>query len=309
MHDRIHYWTTASASPSLHYTVSSVTSMPERARPTLVLLHELGGSVDSWNAVAQFLARRFTVLCADQRGHGLSEKTRSPYTIENLAEDLHAVLSDAAARGVIGAIDRNPIWLLGLAAGAATAAVYAAHHHGVAGVILCCPALEVDAERRDYLETRAQRAVEEGMSAIVEASLARSYPPLLRERLGMPAFEDYRARFLANDPVAYANANRALGGGQARDALAALRLPCLMLAGQHDLLRPPAQVRALTTEHPTIVFSEIDAGHLAAVQAPQALAASVERFIDADGLTSTELGMSRGTAAAASAPLPHRVNA
>jgi 3-oxoadipate enol-lactonase len=269
--------------PSLHYTVSAATRQGGRAPATVVLLHELGGSVASWHAVTAALATSFTVVCADQRGHGLSEKTRAQYTLDDLADDVKAVLSDAMMRGIVAHAEYAPVWLVGLAAGAAAAAVYAARYPDIAGLILCCPAMEVDSARRDYLETRARRAEAEGMRAIVDASLSRSYPPLLRKRLGPQAFADYYARFLANDPVCYANANRALGDGRAIDALAYIDRPCLMLAGSHDLLRPPAQVQALASGHPNIVYAQLDAGHLASVQAPDALADSIRRFIEADG--------------------------
>ena len=297
MLDHSAYWTRGTSrtgsdtTPLLHYTVGGVPTRRGRERATVVLLHELGGSVASWHAVSASLAASFTVVCVDQRGHGLSEKTRAPYALDDLADDLKAVLSDARERGVIVQADQAPVWLVGLAAGAATAAVYAARYPDIAGLILCCPAMEVDAARRDYLETRARRAVDEGMRAIADASLARSYPPLLRERLGIEAYADYYARFLANDPVCYANANRALGNGWALDALARVHLPCLMLAGRHDLLRPPAQVQALATRHANIVFSQIDAGHLAAVQAPDAIANHIRRFIGGDGKPSSDAAM------------------
>src|SRR5215475_6668672 len=60
--------------------------------PSVVLLHEMGGTLDSWDGIAPALGQRFRTLRYDQRGSGLSEKVRQPITTELLVEDLEAVL-------------------------------------------------------------------------------------------------------------------------------------------------------------------------------------------------------------------------
>ena len=48
--------------------------------PSVVLLHEMGGTLDSWDGIAPALAREYRILRYDQRGSGLSEKVRTPIT-------------------------------------------------------------------------------------------------------------------------------------------------------------------------------------------------------------------------------------
>ena len=43
-------------------------------------MHEMGGTLDSWDAVAPRSAENFRVLRYDQRGAGLTEKVRSRTT-------------------------------------------------------------------------------------------------------------------------------------------------------------------------------------------------------------------------------------
>ena len=64
--------------------------------PSVVLLHEMGGTLDSWDGIAPALSKRFRTLHYDQRGSGLSEKVRQPITTEILVEDLEAVLPGSA---------------------------------------------------------------------------------------------------------------------------------------------------------------------------------------------------------------------
>jgi 3-oxoadipate enol-lactonase len=240
----------------------------------MVMLHELGGSIESWDATIAPLAAHFNILRFDQRGHGASEKVRDSFTVEQLADDLESVLAETGLAA--------PYWLVGAAAGAAIALTYAARHPDrVAGIVMCAPALEADAARRAYLEQRADLAARRGMRAIADATLDRSYPVAIRQRGGPEVFDAYRARFLSNDPVAYGLANRALGEAQSRDVLAQLRMACLMLAGTHDPLRPPAHVGALGTlwgDPARLEFDVLDCAHLIAVQAPDALAHKIIAF-------------------------------
>ena len=74
---------------SIHYQLAG-------EGPSLVLLHEIGGTLDSWNGLFSALGQRFRVLRYDQRGSGLSEKVRQPITTELLVADLAAVLQGLA---------------------------------------------------------------------------------------------------------------------------------------------------------------------------------------------------------------------
>ena len=138
------------------------------------------------------------------------------------------------------------------------------------GLVLCSPALTVPAERRDYLAARSTLAARRGMRAIAEATLDRSYPPALRGD-GTEFLAD-RVRFLANDPVTYGYANMALVDATLAPLLGTHCLPCHVLAGRHDLLRPPAQVAAIAACIPGATFAIVESGHLMSVQAPDVVA-------------------------------------
>ncbi len=70
---------------SLHYALAG------QHGPSVVLLHELGGTMNSWNKVAPRLAARYRVLRYDQRGSGLSEKVRQEFSNDVLVEDFEAL--------------------------------------------------------------------------------------------------------------------------------------------------------------------------------------------------------------------------
>ena len=242
--------------------------------PALVLLHELGGALDSFDKLVPTLARSLRVIRYDQRGAGLSEKPPAGFSLADHVADLEAVLATSSVTG--------PVHLAGVAAGSAIAVAFALEHPDrVASLSLCAPALTVAPDRRAYLAERSALARREGMRAIVEPSLARSYPEHLRGD-GL-AFAAYRARFLANDPVGYGHANMALADADLEGRLGDLQPRCQVLAGRHDLLRPPEAVQAVAARIPGASFGTVESGHIMPVQAPAEMAAHLTDFIGGRG--------------------------
>ena len=235
-----------------------------------VLVHEIGGTLESWAAVAPLLADKFQVISYDQRGAGASSRIAGDFSIDTQVDDLRALIERLAS---------PPCHVAGVAIGAALAARLAARHPElVQSLVLACPAPSVDAARVEYLAQRAAQVEREGMPATVDGSLANSYPPEVRRDPAV--FSAYRARFLANDPKSYAAINRAFARFDATPDLAAIRCPTLVLAGTHDRLRLPDFVRGVAAKIPGAQYGEIDSGHIMPVQAPQALAKAMLAFYD-----------------------------
>lgn len=250
---------------SLRYAVDGT------AGRSVLLLHGLTGGIEIWDGVAGRLTGHCRVLRADQRGAGLSEKVRAPFTIDDLVAD---------AVGVIAASLLPPPYLLvGHATGAAIAVALAdAIGERVEGLVLCAPALGASPERAALLLARSQVAVREGMRAIIDDALSRSYPEAMIAR-DRAVYAAYRARMLAIDPVCYAAANRVLATVQLDAALARLTAPCLLIAGEHDLMRPLDVVAEAARRIPHAQLVVIDSGHIMPLQAPDALAAEISKFL------------------------------
>jgi 3-oxoadipate enol-lactonase len=105
---------------------------------TVILLHEMGGTLESWDLVVPQLAAGSRVLRYDTRGAGLSEKIRGSLSIDTLVADLMALL-DALKIG-----DR--VVLVGMAVGGAIALAGAARHpERVAAVVASSPATGIAA--------------------------------------------------------------------------------------------------------------------------------------------------------------------
>jgi 3-oxoadipate enol-lactonase len=248
---------------SLHYEVAG------QRGPVVVLMHELGGTLHSWEAVAPRLAARCRVLRYDQRGSGQSEKVRREFTNDMLVEDLEALL--AANR-------LEPPYHFVTVAAAATQSLRFLEKHPdrVGSLVLCNPAPGVDPSRAAALDERAAFAMREGMRASLPTTLAVSYPATLGERA---AYEAYLGRYLANDPVCFGFAFRALARTNMLHMLPQIRCPVMVVAGRHDSVRPHAGTAELAKKIPGARFELIEAGHFMPTQGPAPLLALLEDFL------------------------------
>jgi 3-oxoadipate enol-lactonase len=248
---------------SLHYELVGARG------PSVVLLHELGGTLHSWDAVAPRLSGRSRVLRYDQRGSGLSEKVRQDFTNDDLVADFEALTAQ---------LGLPPPYHFVTVAAAATQSLRFLEKHAdrVGSLTLCNPAPGVDPSRAAALDERAAFAMREGMRASLPTTLAVSYPPTLGEK---SAYEAYRGRYLANDPVGFGFGFRALARTNMLHMLPQIRCPTMVVAGRHDTVRPHAGTAELAKKIPGARFELIEAGHFMPTQGPEPLLALLEDFL------------------------------
>jgi 3-oxoadipate enol-lactonase len=242
--------------------------------PTLVLLHEMGGAIESWDLVAPLLAGRRRILRYDARGAGLAQKVRPPLSIDTLVDDLVALVD---ALGIAGKVA-----LAGVAVGGAIALAAALRRpERIAAVVASSPAIGIEPDRRPGVLARVERIEREGMLAVADATFDSSYPPALRGDVAR--FAAFRARWLGNDPASYGAVYRMLAGIDLTPELSRIACPVLVLAGALDGTRPPAAVEPVALTVPGARYAVLETGHYAPVQTPQLYAEAVAAFLDAAG--------------------------
>jgi len=249
---------------SVHYELAG-------AGPSLVLMHEMGGTLDSWDGIFPALSKRLRALRYDQRGSGLSEKPRRPLNTELLVDDLEAVLQ--------GLELAPPYHLVTVAAATMQALIYMTRHPGsIASFVFCNPFTGADPSRLSALDERASLAEREGMRAAVPVTLDKSWPPQHGDRA---AYARYRARYLAQDPVCFAAMNRAIGNPNVTHLGKKIANPTMVVAGRFDQVRLPAATEQFARTIPGARFEVIDAVHMMPAQAPGALLPLLEDFFGA----------------------------
>lgn len=237
----------------------------------VLLLHELGGSSESWRAVVSLLAVDRRVVAVDLRGAGRSEKPPGAFALADLADDLGALLRTLG-------LDQ-PVDVVGAALGSLVGALLAIRHPDrVRRLMMCAVAPDMAGPTRAYLAERAEKVRRVGMRGVAEASLANSFPASHPE-----ARAAYRAIYLGNDPAAYAELSLALARLEMTPAdWGTIRVPTLVASGAHDFLWPPPVGRAVAALVPGARFAVMeDAGHFPHLQAPASLVRLAREFLAA----------------------------
>ena len=241
-----------------------------RGDRTLVLVHEMGGSLESWDDVAPKLAESRRVLRYDTRGAGMSQKVRGELGIDTMADDIAALLDHIGIAGKVA--------LAGIAVGGAIALHFAARYpERTSAVAVGSPATGIAPERRVAALERVARIEAAGMAFAVADSMQNGYPPELRG--DTRRYERYRARWLGNDPLSYATIWRMLASLDMQGELAGLRCPVLVIGGSLDRVRPPALAQALAKTMPNAGYHEVQTGHYMSVQTPDLIIDCIDAFL------------------------------
>lgn len=237
---------------------------------TLVLVHEMGGSLESWDDVAPVFAQSRRVLRYDTRGAGLSQKVRGELTLDAMADDIAALLDHYGIAGKVA--------LAGIAVGGAIALHFAARHPTrTSAVIVGSPATGIAAERRVPALERLAKIEAAGMAFAVGDSMNNGYAPELRSDL--KRYERFRNRWLGNDPSSYATIWRMLANADMESELARLTAPVLVIGGSLDRVRPAAMAEGTAKSIPGARYVELRTGHYMSVQTPELIVEAIDGFL------------------------------
>ncbi len=230
--------------------------------PWVTMSHSLACNISMWDEQAALLVRHgYKVLRFDTRGHGASSAPPASYTLDDLADDLHGLL---AALGI-----RRTHWV-GLSMGGMIGETYALKYPGVFASMVLADTTSRRPPGADQMWGERIRVAEtKGMDALVESTLARWFTepyraarPDVMERIG----SDIR-----RTPVAgFAGCCHAISKVDLLDRLPEIRVPVLIMVGEHDHGTPPEMAREI---HRNLPGSELviirSAAHLSNIEQPE----------------------------------------
>jgi len=242
-------------------------------KETVVLVHEAGGCLESFEDVLPGLEKDFRVLRYDQRGFGFSEKVRS-LTFETVVADLAALLDALKITA--------PVHVAGCAMGSDFSAGFAAHHPGrVARLALASPNIGHNAARSGPSVERAALVEREGIRAAMKASHDRSYPENLRA-LDRERFKRYQSRWVCNTPASFSASARMMSEVDLTPEYAKIKAPTLVIGAKHDTQRPPEMAQKVADAIAGAKYVLADTGHFMNLQTPELFAQTVGRFFKGD---------------------------
>lgn len=240
--------------------------------PVVVLSHALGCNLGMWDEVTALLQERYTVLRYDQRGHGRSERTTTPYRIEDMADD---------AATLIRAVVPGPVHFAGLSMGGMVAQALAVRHPAlVQSIVIANSAGYYDEAARTMWQARVQTVRTQGMAAIAEGALQRWFTPEFRADpiRGAARVQAMRGELEQCDAAAYAASCTAVAGIDFRASNPRISCPALVITGDRDEATPPALSQDIAAAIPGARLERLNAAHLSAVEQPAAFAALLDGF-------------------------------
>jgi 3-oxoadipate enol-lactonase len=248
---------------SLRYELSG------SGKETLVLVHEAGGCLESYEDTLRGLEKEFRVLRYDQRGFGFSEKVRE-LPFETVVADLAGLLDVLKISA--------PVHVAGCAMGADFSVGFAARHpKRLAKLVLASPNIGHNAARSGPSLERAALVEREGIRAAMQASHERSYPENLRE-LDRERFKRYQLRWACNTPASVSAAARMMSTVDLTPEYAKIQAPTLVIGAKHDGLRPPETAQRVAEAIANAKYMLADTGHFMNLQTPQLFADTLVSF-------------------------------
>jgi pimeloyl-ACP methyl ester carboxylesterase len=217
---------------------------------TLVLVHGLGGSTNTWFPQTQVLRRDLHLVAYDLAGSGRTPVT-GQISIAGHVEDLLRLVQEQGGR----------VHLAGHSMGTIICQHFAARYPDrVASLVLAGAFPEPPEAARGALRDRAAKARVEGMRGIADAIVAGGTAD--DTKVNQPAATAFvRESLMAQSPEGYARNCEALSEAVAAD-LSRIECPVLLITGDQDRTAPPDVGRAMASAIKGAEFQMLSAcGH------------------------------------------------
>ena len=236
----------------------------------IVLSNSLFSRLEMWDPqIGALTEAGYRVLRYDARGHGRSEVTQGPYSIEMLADDLACLLD---------AVGWESAHVCGLSMGGMVGQMMGTRHpERVRSLILCDTSAYMGAE--EVWEPRVQTGLAEGVEGLVESSVSRWFTPESMKRIPEEV-EKVRAMIRSTPLAGFIGCCRAFQGFDHREANRSITAPTLVIVGDRDPGTPPSHARVIQEAVPGAELEIIeDAAHLTNIEAPERFNAVVVGFL------------------------------
>lgn len=226
--------------------------------PAVVLSNSLGSTHRMWDAQLADLEQRFRVVRYDTRGHGASPVPDGPYGIDDLADDLVALLDRL---GIAKA------HLVGLSLGGMTVMRVAIRNpERVQRLALLCTGAQLPPA--SAWTERAALVRAQGSASVAAAVVQRWFTPAYLE--ANPGVRSAHEQMIAaTSAEGYAACCEAIAELDLREQLSTITAPTLAIAGADDPATPPAKLEEIVARIPGARLLTVpQAAHLANAEQP-----------------------------------------
>jgi 3-oxoadipate enol-lactonase len=258
-------------------TVNAAQSGQESGEaPAFFLLHSLLSDRASFDAIVPKLSQSFRVIVPELPGFGASHALSG-----GLAE-----VADRMAEAVKDGAGGADTIVLGNGYGGFVALQMAIRHPDIASrlILADCGAAFSDTGREAFRNMAAASRAK-GLSAITDVAMRRLFAPEFQAQ-HPDLMEDRRAAFLRTDPEVFRAACDALAELDLRPELGQVKVPVLVLVGEHDEATPPPMSHELAAGLPNARLKIIaGCAHVPQLQSPDMFLEAIGDFLAAPQLS------------------------
>lgn len=240
----------------------------------LLFLHGIGGNRSNWADQLVELSKNYRAVSLDIRGYGSSDDYEGPASFNVFADDVLRVLDFYGARKA---------HICGLSLGGRIAQRFYAHYpERVASLILADSRPDTadtrSPEDRDaFFNSRAKPLLEGKQPSDIAENVARS---LMGPNASKAVLETLRDSISALRVEPYLKAIRANLDDDYAGEINLIKVPTLVIVGEHDRLTPPELSRRISNEIEGARLVIVpDAGHLSNIENPAAFNAALAGFL------------------------------
>ena len=239
------------------------------AGPVVGFANSLGSDQSIWDHVIENMGRHRATLTYDLRGQGASGISTASYTMDQLGDDLIALLDRLGLTQVI---------LCGVSIGGMIAQTVATKRPDlIRGLVLCCTGMKIgDADRWN---TRISDVTDKGLAALSDGIMDQWFPPPFHAT-HPEALAGHKAMVSRNAPLGYTNTCAALRDVDLRASTPMITAPTICIAGGQD---GSVSLDVMERLAGAIVGARLvtlpDAGHLPCLDAPTGVAGVIADLI------------------------------
>lgn len=237
--------------------------------PSVVFINSLGTDFRIWLPLIDELTANWSILLYDKRGHGLSDRGRTPYSIEDHADDLIGLCRHVGIKKAV---------FYGLSVGGLIVqSLYLKKAELVRKIVLSNTAHKIGTA--EVWNARINAVENGGIEPIADSVLERWFTPGFRERRRAD-LAGYRNMLVRQDATGYAATCGAIRDADFTETVSGIKVPTLCIGGDQDGSTPPELVKSTANMIAGARFEIIPScGHIPCVEQPEKLADLLTAFV------------------------------
>lgn len=236
--------------------------------PVLVFSNSLGADLSMWDELVPFLLPYFRILQYDTRGHGQSESTEGPYSIECLGNDVIDLLDK---------LNIEKVHFCGLSMGGLIGQWLGINHPERLNKLIISNTDSKIGTVEGWNE-RIKTINENGMSSIVEGTMEKWFTNAFHKSDPSRVAEMTRI-FLANRTAGYTACCAAIGAADFREAIKSIAVETLIITGHEDAVTDVSAAEKMKEDIPNARLKIFHARHLPSTELPKEYAETLIDFI------------------------------